>query len=202
MVRRLNTFVENANQNGALHLDESRTSPDAYKVEMEGFFAGGMTLHKGFRKPVRLTAAPSEKYPVGGALALADGLKGTTDYHCNWLGFEDEEMEAVMDLGRTESLQAVEIRFLQDINAWIWLPQAVEYSVSEDGREFRPVGLVFAQSDVKKAGVVIEDFRYAITKPLAARFVKARTRSFLKCPAWHKGAGGKAWIFADELVIE
>ena len=202
MVRRLDAFVEKANAVGAVHLDESQTSPDAYKAEMENFFADGMKLHKGFRKLLRLAAAPSAKYQVGGAPALTDGLKGTTDYHCNWLGFENEEMEATVDLGRAETIQALGIRFLQDINAWIWMPQAVEFSVSQDGREFRPVGLVFAQSDAKKAGVVIEDFRYAIKKPLTARYVKARTKSFLKCPAWHKGAGGMAWIFTDELVIE
>jgi len=21
------------------------------------------------------------------------------------------------------------------------------------------------------------------------------------CPDWHKGAGGKAWIFADEIIV-
>jgi hypothetical protein len=22
------------------------------------------------------------------------------------------------------------------------------------------------------------------------------------CPPWHLGAGGKAWLFADEIVVE
>ena len=70
MVRRLDAFVGNAKATGALFLDESRATPDAYKAEMEGFFADGMALHKGYGKPVRLTTLPSAKYPVGGALAL------------------------------------------------------------------------------------------------------------------------------------
>jgi hexosaminidase len=160
-----------------------------------------MIAHLGYRKPVRLAAAPSPKYPVGGAAALTDGLRGTTDYHCNWAGFEGAEMAAVVDLGRAVPVRSFAVRCLQDINAWIWLPHAVEFSISEDGRNFEPVGLVFPRADVRRAGVVIEDFRYEI-KPRNARYIKARTQSFLACPPWHKGAGGKAWLFADEIVIE
>jgi hypothetical protein len=201
MVRRLSSFVGSAKAVGAVHLDETGTSPDAYRAEMERFFADGMKLHEGFGRPVRLESGPSSKYPVGGAAALVDGLRGTTDYRCNWLGFEGAEMEAVVDLGREKTIGSVSLRFLQDTNAWIWLPHAVEFSLSADGRTFDPAGLVFPRADVKAAGVIVEDFRAAI-EPRGARYVKVRTKSFLKCPDWHKGAGGPAWIFADEIVIE
>lgn len=201
MVRRLTSFVDTAKAVGAFHLDETGTSPDAYEAEMERFFAEGMKLHQGFGGLVRLAAGPSPKYPVGGAAALVDGLRGTTDYHCNWLGFEGEEMEAVVDLGRGKTVGSISVRFLQDTNAWIWLPHAVELSLSPDGRTFDPAGLVFPRTDVKAAGVIVEEYRAAI-EPRSARFIKVRTRSFLKCPDWHKGAGGPAWIFADEIAIE
>jgi hypothetical protein len=201
MVRRLDDFVAAANAAGATHLDEMRTTPESYREEMERFFSDGMRTHKGFGRPVRLSSAPSPKYPVGGAAALTDGLRGTTDYHCNWLGFEGEEMEAVVDLGRPETARTFSVRFLQDINAWIWLPHAVEFSASSDGTAFRPVGLVFPRTDVTAKGVIIEEFRYPV-EPLSLRYLKVRTKSFLRCPDWHKGAGGKAWIFADEIVIE
>jgi hypothetical protein len=29
-----------------------------------------------------------------------------------------------------------------------------------------------------------------------------RARNFGKLPDWHEGAGGDAWIFADEILIE
>ena len=201
MVRRLEAFAGSAKAVGAVHLDESGTTADDYRGEMERFFAGGMTLHAGFGRPVELSAGPSAKYPVGGAAALADGLRGTIDYHCNWLGFEGEEMEAVVDLGRATVLGSLSVRFLQEINAWIWLPYAVEFSLSADGKDFEPVGLVFPQTDVRAKGVIVEQFRYPL-EPRSARYVKVRTKSFLKCPAWHKGAGGPAWIFADEIVVE
>ena len=35
-----------------------------------------------------------------------------------------------------------------------------------------------------------------------ARYVKMVAKSIGTCPEWHVGAGQKAWIFCDELVIE
>jgi hypothetical protein len=32
--------------------------------------------------------------------------------------------------------------------------------------------------------------------------VRQNARNFGKLPAWHAGAGGDAWIFADEILIE
>ncbi|MGA2586453.1 MAG: hypothetical protein ABSF88_05470 [Candidatus Aminicenantales bacterium] len=31
---------------------------------------------------------------------------------------------------------------------------------------------------------------------------RSKTKSALRCPPWHKGAGGKAWLFIDEIVID
>jgi len=52
-----------------------------------------------------------------------------------------------------------------------------------------------------RAGVTIEEFRCEI-RSRSARCMKARTQSVLACPPWPKGGSGKAWLFADELVIE
>jgi hypothetical protein len=34
------------------------------------------------------------------------------------------------------------------------------------------------------------------------QFIRITTQSFIQCPEWHLGAGGKAWIFADEIIVE
>ena len=61
MVGRLASFVESAKAVGAAHLDETGTSPDAYKAEVERFLAEGMKLHLGFGRPVRLASGPSRR---------------------------------------------------------------------------------------------------------------------------------------------
>jgi len=34
------------------------------------------------------------------------------------------------------------------------------------------------------------------------RFLKIRARNIVVCPTWHKGAGGKAWLFLDEVTVQ
>jgi hypothetical protein len=36
---------------------------------------------------------------------------------------------------------------------------------------------------------------------LAARFVKIHAANIGTCPDWHKGTGGKTWLFVDEIII-
>ena len=35
----------------------------------------------------------------------------------------------------------------------------------------------------------------------SVRFVRVRARNLGECPEWHVGAGGKAWLFVDEIVV-
>jgi hypothetical protein len=201
MPGRLARFVGTAKAAGYAALQERGTSPDAYKLDMEWFFADGMKAHLGRNKPVRILTAWSEKYPVGGPAALTDGLKGTDDYHCNWLGFEGTELEAVVDLEQPTEVKRLSMDFLQNIESWIWTPEFVEYWTSLDGVQFEKVVTVMRRNDEKTGGTVLENFAVSFP-PRPARYVKVRTKSLLACPPWHKGAGGKAWIFTDEIVIE
>jgi hypothetical protein len=36
----------------------------------------------------------------------------------------------------------------------------------------------------------------------SARFIKVQATNLGTCPAWHVGAGEKAWIFVDEITVE
>jgi hypothetical protein len=201
MAGRLQRFVGWANRTDFRRLQEDGTSPDEYKTRTEEFFAVGMKTHLALDRPVRLSIPASEKYPVGGAAALTDGLKGVRDYHFNWLGFEETEMDAVVDLGETTKIRSVSVDFFQDTNSWIWVPEQVEFFVSRDGVSFERIGLRNRRTDDRFAAAIIENFSVSLASP-PTRFVKVKTRSRLRCPAWHKGAGGKAWIFADEIVVQ
>ena len=35
-----------------------------------------------------------------------------------------------------------------------------------------------------------------------ARYIKVKATNIGECPEWHKGAGGKAWLFVDEIIVE
>ncbi|MCD6347789.1 MAG: hypothetical protein J7L96_10250, partial [Bacteroidales bacterium] len=49
-------------------------------------------------------------------------------------------------------------------------------------------------------GAFIKEFKLDVWR--TARYIRIKAKNRGVCPVWHKGAGGKAWLFADELIIE
>jgi hypothetical protein len=135
-------------------------------------------------------------------MALTDGLLGSRSHtDGRWQGFEGADLEAVIDLGAAKTVRRIAMRSLQNINSWIFLPPAVEYAVSSDGRAFEIVAAVGNDVSPYLADVVIKEFE-AVFEPRRARFIRVRAKSVSVVPNWHYGAAGKAWLFADEIVVE
>jgi hypothetical protein len=55
--------------------------------------------------------------------------------------------------------------------------------------------------DEHAGGAVTRDFAVAFA-PRAVRFVRVHATAPVMCPGWHKGAGNRSFIFADEVVVE
>jgi hypothetical protein len=176
-------------------------------VAMRDGFPPSAVVTAEFRKipgnrTIRLNTAYSGMYPAGGDLALIDGLRGPLDFKTGlWQGYEGADLDAIVDLGRVQRVSRVTTGFLQDQNSWLFLPEMVEYFISSDGKRFVSVARLAPGVPAQEQGARIEDFASgAIGK--SARYVRVFAKNVRICPAWHQGAGGKAWIFADEIVIE
>jgi len=200
MRMRLKEFVAQAKKAGIQRLEESGTSPDDYQRSVEQQMHVSVEGNLAFGKPVNLLTRYSEKYPVGGPQALTNGLHGPNDYHCNWLGFENEHLEAVIDLGKETSFSSVSTGFLQMWYAWIWLPLQVDIAVSSDGETFQTVSSVANTVPDTTSGIFTKVFTAEVGKQ-KARYVKVSAPARLTCPDWHIGAGQKSWIFVDEIVV-
>jgi hypothetical protein len=35
-----------------------------------------------------------------------------------------------------------------------------------------------------------------------ARYIKVNAKNIGRCPPWHQGSGGAAWLFCDEVIVE
>ena len=46
-----------------------------------------------------------------------------------------------------------------------------------------------------------KNFKLNVTN-LNARYIKIKAENYGVCPDWHLGAGGKTWIFVDEITIK
>ena len=153
-------------------------------------------------RSIRLNSAYSPMYAAGGDLALIDGLRGGEDFRTGtWQGYHGVDLDAVVDLGRVQRIGRITTGFLQNQNSWIFFPEMVEYFISSDGKTFAPAAKLAPGAPPKEDGIRVENFASGRIDE-RARYVRVTAKNIGVCPAWHKGAGEKAWIFADEIVIE
>ncbi len=197
----LTLFVRRCKDAAIPRLWEHGITPDEYYTATRRFLDSGAKNHLARGKEVTLAAPASEKYHGGDKAALTDGLLAWDDYHMHWLGFEGEEMDATIDLGTSQTFSRIHTNFLQDINSWIFMPDTVNFFVSEDGVTFRPVGVSANITPAEKWGPIIASFNLDC-QPIPARYIRVKTASKKICPTWHKGSGGLAWIFIDEITVE
>jgi alpha-L-fucosidase len=142
------------------------------------------------------------RYSGGGALALIDGVGGSLDFDDGkWQGYEGVDLEVVLDLGKVKHLSRIATRFLQDLNRWIFFPMAVEYSIATDDQNFNVLTTVENQIHDRDDQPKIQVFEVPV-QHVSARFIRILARNIGICPVWHKGAGGKAWLFTDEILME
>ena len=144
------------------------------------------------------------QYNARGAKGLIDGLRGSENWKTGgWQGFQATDFTAVVDLRSVKEIRSIGSGYCQDARSWIWMPVYVEYSVSEDGVNFTPVGRVDRTTDPKDYEIQVRDFVLDLGKNARkARYVKVFAKNFGKIPEWHLGAGGQAFIFIDEIWVD
>jgi hypothetical protein len=196
----LETFIARCALYGVDALNESGYKPAQYLADTRAFLTSSMRRHLALFRPVTLASPASPKYHNGESAALTDGLRGWGDYRVHWLGFEGEDMEAVIDLGEGAVVRSVQLSALQDNNSWIFLPTSVEFAVSDDGVHFRGIGSQAIPDRGRESGAFIHPVAF-MCEPLPARYLRVTAVNRGTCPAWHKGAGGRAWIFVDEIEV-
>lgn len=153
-------------------------------------------------RKIKLNTSFSGQYAAGGDLALIDFKRGGTNFRTGtWQGYEGVDIEAVVDLGSVQPVSKVSLGCLQDQDSWIFMPEEVRFSTSENGKDFQVIATLKNDIDEHSPEVIIHDFS-AQLKGKKARYIRVEATNRGTCPAWHVGAGKKAWIFADEIVIE
>lgn len=153
-------------------------------------------------KSATLTFEPSDKYPGSGVLSLFDGLTGSSNYkNKQWMGFEGGDFEVTADLGEMKTVKSMAVDVLQLPASWIFLPMAVEFYISDDGRNFTLINTFYPAEtdDIRLDGPVMLNRNF---DNLRSRFIRIKAINMGTCPEGHPGAGQKAWLFVSEVEVE
>ncbi len=152
-------------------------------------------------KTVKLNTKP-KKYADENPQALTDAALGGSNFYANWLGFEGNNLEAVIDLGKEVEIKNISTGFLQVTNHIVFFPKSVTYSYSTDGNSFIDIKKVNCTNALSKKSKK-NDIEYFTStfKPIKVRYVKITAKNISKAPVWHNAAGLPSWIFADEVII-
>lgn len=153
-------------------------------------------------RSITLGTTYANQYAAGGDKALIDRLRGGREFRTgNWQGYEGINLEAVVDLGKTVDVHKISLGCLQDIKSWIWFPPKVDFYFSMDGKNFTKAAEVINDFSDSEQGSFLKSFEAELSGK-KARYIKVVAQNYGKCPEWHMGAGGTAWLFVDELIVE
>jgi hypothetical protein len=154
-----------------------------------------------FGRMITLKYPYSHLYTGNSSMALIDYISGGMNFRDGWQGFHEVDIDAVVDLGRVRQVSEVKVGFLQDHYSWIFYPEYLEISFSADGNSYSEPKKVENTVSTMADGLITQKLAASFNGK-SARYVRILAKSLGKCPDWHKGAGGKAWLFADEIEIK
>lgn len=142
----------------------------------------------------------SSIYPAKGENSLIDGNLGMVeDFNENWQAFEENDLDVIIDLKTINNIAEVELSVLSNQGAWIFLPEFVSFEISADNTNWERVNTI--NLEIKETSSEdLEIIKTDVNKK--GRYVKITAKNIEKCPKWHPGAGGKAWLFVDEIIIK
>ncbi len=155
-------------------------------------------VHKALGREVTLLTAPSPKYPPrDGAGTLVNGVTGSTSYaDGQWVGAEGTDLVVLLDLGGTVDIANVSLTSMNDHPNWVHHSPLVEVFGSTDGDSFQQLGEAAdepAETTIVPLSVSFET--------VTTRYVKVHIHN-REIPAGQSGAGNRAWLFVDEIVID
>jgi len=199
MAEMLEQFYETCREAGVHSLNEAGLTPQDYYYATKRFINVAVEGNRAFRKPVSAQPLPAAKYSGGDLAYLTNGVRGAADYKVHWLGWEARDFTLTLDEKTVIQADTIEISTLYDPKSWIFHPVSVVCSIASDSTGFLPLDTILVQGDQHKEPVIRTYTFDPHGHPF--RFVRFNIQGTLQNPDWHPSAGGKSWVFVDEIVV-
>jgi hypothetical protein len=198
--RKLNVFEERVKSFNVTALNERNNSPLEYcKLYRTRYMpVKEQNIAKG--ASVNYLVSPAKKYLALADTALTDGLFGGSTFVESWVGWEGCDAAMIVDLKKNKTIHSVEADFLQQLGGWILQPLKVDYSYSEDGKNY----VHWETHDIpedRSPEVKFVGIKSVSQLPINARYIKIEVTATKVCPEWHYGVGHPSWMFMDEITV-
>jgi hexosaminidase len=145
--------------------------------------------HIAIGKKVTYNIPYSKKYPAQQAATLVNGYRGSLTYgDGQWQGFEGD-LDVTVDMEQTTGLHRLAITFMQLTGPGVYMPSFVAISVSDDGKNFRPLKQVNNDVPVSTSTLVFKDFKFELSGE-KARYIRVQAKN-----------EQHGFMFADEIII-
>ncbi len=171
------------------------------KQEASRMLKDEIRFSKSTLKPIKALHPLNEKYMFNGIATLVDGLHGNKNYKTGrWIAVYGNDMNALIDLEKSTTIQEVAISVCVDKGAWVLDARSLSIETSVDGVAYNRVA-VENYPPMKKDdanGVIAHKLSFS---PVEARYVKVSIGSEQLLPDWHSGKGSKGFLFVDEITI-
>ena len=155
-------------------------------------------ITKSTGKKIELIHQPHENYGIGGSFTLVDGMKGNTSkFGRDWLGFWGKDMNATIDLGKTEMISKISINTLLSEGSWIYYPKSIGILASKDGENYIPIKIISSKEIHENKGKIVVKF-----DKQNVQFIKVIAENNGIITDGKPGAGSNSWLFVDEISVE
>ena len=197
----LDDFMATSVKNNITLMNEMGFTVNEYGANYLSALEIAQQPNKAKRKKV-VTVSKPKKYADEDPMVLTDGALGGNSFYANWLGYEGNDMEVIVDLGEPYEIHTITLAFLQVTNHIVFFPSSVTYYGSLDNSGFTRLGTVNSRFPLEKTSKVNDIQHFDLEfKPKKARYIKVIARN-TETPYWHHAAGLPSWLFADEIIID
>lgn len=197
----LHRFRESCENAGITLMNEMGYTVKEYLAAYDKLLKRAAQLNLARDAEVTLLTSP-KKYANEDPQVLTDGAYGGSSFYANWLGFEGNDLQAVIDLGEQKDFSHVSVAFLQVTNHIVFFPEEVTFLFSVDGDHFKKLKTIATRYPIspesKRNDIELFEVK---DQPTQARFIKIMAKNVAKAPEWHNASGLPVWVFADEVIV-
>ena len=175
---------------------------DLGTVPGEEFEENHFVDHLGCGKQVLITLNDNTPQYSGEDIVLTNGIKGTKDSDgIDWQRIPGKDLIATIDLEENMVIEKISVSFLHNLNSRAFIPSQVEFSISDNGKNFIVLSTHENDSSQRQENPFIKDFTTTTLGKAKIRYVRIKAKNIGVCPSWHTNSGEKAWLYCDEIQV-